>query len=65
MSMRGEILGIVGPNGSGKSTLLQIAAGILQPTSGRVSVEGRVAALLELGAELTPSFRSGKCILEW
>ena len=46
----GEILGIVGPNGSGKSTLLQVVSGILRPTSGRVSIEGRVAALLELGA---------------
>ena len=44
------ITSLVGPNGSGKSTLLQIASGILQPTSGRVAVEGRVAALLELGA---------------
>lgn len=52
----GEILGIVGPNGSGKSTLLQIATGILRPTSGRVSVEGRVAALLELGAGFNPEF---------
>ncbi len=52
----GEILGIVGPNGSGKSTLLQVAAGILQPTSGRVSTEGRVAALLELGAGFNPEF---------
>lgn len=55
----GEILGIVGPNGSGKSTLLQVTTGILQPTSGRVSVEGRVAALLELGAGFNPEF-SGK-----
>jgi lipopolysaccharide transport system ATP-binding protein len=52
----GEILGIVGPNGSGKSTILQIVAGILTPTSGRVSVEGRTAALLELGAGFNPEF---------
>lgn len=52
----GEILGIVGPNGSGKSTLLQVTCGILQPTSGRISVEGRVAALLELGAGFSPEF---------
>ena len=52
----GEILGIVGPNGSGKSTLLQIASGIVRPTIGRVSVEGRVAALLELGAGFNPEF---------
>ena len=52
----GEILGIVGPNGSGKSTLLQVASGILQPTSGRVAVEGRIAALLELGAGFNPEF---------
>jgi lipopolysaccharide transport system ATP-binding protein len=53
---RGEILGLVGPNGSGKSTLLQIVSGILQPTSGRVVTQGRVAALLELGAGFTPEF---------
>ncbi|HYP14618.1 MAG TPA: ABC transporter ATP-binding protein, partial [Bryobacteraceae bacterium] len=52
----GEILGLVGPNGSGKSTLLQIASGILKPSSGRVSVEGRIAALLELGAGFNPEF---------
>jgi ABC-type polysaccharide/polyol phosphate transport system ATPase subunit len=53
---RGEILGIVGPNGSGKSTLLQIVSGILKATSGRVVTQGRVAALLELGAGFTPEF---------
>lgn len=52
----GEILGVVGPNGSGKSTLLQVVSGILRPTTGRVSVEGRIAALLELGAGFNPEF---------
>ncbi len=51
---RGEFLGIVGPNGSGKSTLLQILCGIVQPSSGRVTAEGRIAALLELGAGFNP-----------
>ncbi len=53
---KGEMLGIVGPNGSGKSTLLQIVSGIVQPTSGRISTEGRIAALLELGAGFNPEF---------
>src|SRR6202790_3597831 len=53
---KGEVFAIVGPNGSGKSTLLQIISGILQPSSGRVLREGRVAALLELGAGFNPEF---------
>lgn len=51
---KGEVLGIIGPNGSGKSTILKLIAGVMSPSSGKVTVEGQVSPLIELGAGMHP-----------
>jgi len=56
---KGECVGIIGPNGAGKSTILKLVAGVMSPTSGKVTVHGKISPLIELGAGMHPEL-SGK-----
>jgi len=59
---KGETIGIIGPNGSGKSTILKLIAGVMSPTSGKISVKGKISPLIELGAGMHPELTGSENI---
>ena len=61
----GETFAIVGPNGSGKSTILKLIARVQEPTAGRVLVDGRVVAMIELGAGFHPDLTGRENVFLW